>query len=96
MGDTFNPKMVGRGPEPVNLFDVEFITQDGKRVGRGGQMACLPPIGYVYIAATAKRERGVKGYVGPRFRVTGGEFTEPSASSTRCVVKATVFVEKVD
>lgn len=86
--------MAPRGPEQVNLFSVEFQTTDGKRIGRGGQMSALPPIGYVYIAATARRERGVSGYVGPRYRVVGGEFTDTSCSSTRCVSQATVFVAK--
>lgn len=89
-----NKAMDGRGPEQVNLFSVDFQTTDGKRVGRGGQMSSLPPIGYVYIAATARRERGVSGYVGPRYRVVGGEFTDVSCSSTRCVSQATVFVAK--
>lgn len=90
----FNPSMVGRGPEQANFFSVNFETTDGNRVGKGGQMASLPPIGYVYIAAKAERQRGVKGLVGPRYRVVGGEFTDVSCSSTRCASQAVVFVTK--
>lgn len=86
--------MQGRGPEQDNHYAVDFQTTDGRRVGRGGQMSSLPPIGYVYIAATARRERGVQGYAGPRYRVVGGEFTDVSCSSTKCVSNATVFVVK--
>ena len=93
-GAQFNPSLVSRGPEQNNHFSVDFQTTDGKRVGRGGQMTALPPIGYVYIAATATRERGVRGYVGPRYRVVGGEFTDVSCSSTKCASNATVFVVK--
>ena len=90
----FNPHMVGRGPELANLFSVNFETTDGKRVGRGGQMASLPPIGYVFVDG-AKRVRGTAGWVGKRYRVVGGEFTDPAASSTRCVTQATVLVTEI-
>ena len=90
----FNPPLAGRGPEPVNLFSVNFETAEGKRVGRGGQMASLPPIGYVFVDG-AKRVRGTAGWVGKRYRVVGGEFTDPAASSTRCVTQATVLVTEI-
>ena len=79
----FNPSLVGRGPEPVNLFQVTFKTIDGKRVGRGGQMSALPPVGYVY-----------KDSAGTLYLVVGGEFGDTACSSTRCAVRATVFVDK--
>lgn len=95
MTEVAGSPMVGRNPDQSVVFDVTY--KAGNRTVGSGRMSSLPPVGWVYVE-DGKLVRGAAGYVGVRYRVTGGELLEPSKSttSTLCVTEATVFVEKID